>query len=244
MASKNSIDKVKAVELKPSTRSKLLVWYIRVFLRDILKGKDVLDSSGTGKKIPHQVYRKADEFIAAFFPQFTRTLSKKVATKRVRDMISEIDYTIVEMDETKPWGAYYRLHNDEAERFVHEFFPGLTMKEARLGHDDIDLSPKFLLVAPGQRLSWQLHHRRAERWRFLNKGAYFKSSTDKQGKRLTAEADTIVQFEQGERHRLCAFDDQNYTLVAEIWQHTMPDAPSNEADIVRIEDDYSRSNQP
>ena len=200
----------------------------------------MLDSSGTSKKIPHLVYRKADEFIATFFPQFTRKLSKKVATKRVRDMISEIDYTIVEMDETKPWGAYYRLHNDEAERFVHEFFPGLTMKEARLGYDDIDLSPKFLLVAPGQRLSWQLHHRRAERWRFLNKGAYFKSSTDKQGKRLAAEADTIVQFEQGERHRLCAFDDQSYTLVAEIWQHTVPNEPSNEEDIIRLADDYKR----
>lgn len=238
------MDKIKSIELTPSTHLKTAIWHIRVAVRDLLGGKDVLNSTDLHKKPArkaiHRIYKKADEFIDTYFPNFTKQVTKKVASTRVRDMIKETGYTIVEFNEDKPWGAYYRLHNDEAERFVQEFFPGLTMKEARLGHDDVDLSPKFLLVSPGQRLSWQLHHRRAERWRFLNKGAYFKSSADKQGKRLTAEPDTIVQFEQGERHRLCTFDDENYTLVAEIWQHTVPDAPSNEDDIIRLEDDYQR----
>lgn len=64
--------------------------------------------------------------------------------------------------------------------------------------------------------------------------------TDKQGERLSAEPDTIVQFAQGERHRLCSYDDQNYTLVAEIWQHTIPDSLSDESDIIRLADDYKR----
>ena len=29
------------------------------------------------------------------------------------------------------------------------------------------LSPKFLVVGPGQRLSWQYHHRRSEIWRLI-----------------------------------------------------------------------------
>jgi hypothetical protein len=29
-------------------------------------------------------------------------------------------------------------------------------------------------------------------------------------------------------------------LVAEIWQHTDPDHPSNEDDIVRVQDDFGR----
>lgn len=245
MTHKDSIEKIKSVELTPASHLKTAVWHVRVGLRDLLRGKDVLDSADLHKKPArksvHRIYKKADEFIATYFPVFTRQISKKVATKRVRDMINEIDYTIVEMDEVKPWGAYYRLSSDEAERFVGEFFPGLTMEEAQLGNSEIELSPKFLLVAPGQRLSWQLHHRRAERWRFLNQGAYYKSATDEQGERHIAEPDTIVQFAQGERHRLCSFDEQNYTLVAEIWQHTIPESPSNEDDIVRLEDDYSRA---
>jgi len=245
MKSDQSVEKIKSIKLEPSNHLRMAVWHIRVGLRDMFGGKDVLDSADLHKKPArksvHRIYKKADEFIATYFPVFTKQIPKKVATRRVRDMIKEVDYTIVEMDEEKPWGAYYRLANDEAERFVSEFFPGLTMKEAQLGNSEIELSPKFLLVAPGQRLSWQLHHRRAERWRFLNQGAYYKSATDEQGERHIADPDTIVQFAQGERHRLCSFDDQNYTLVAEIWQHTEPTAPSDEDDIIRLEDDYSRA---
>lgn len=240
MTRKDSVERIKELELQPATHFKTFVWRTRVFIRDSMRGRDILRDSPASRPLVHKVYRKADDFIKSYFPIFTKQLSKKVATKRVRDMIKEIDYTIVEMDENKPWGAYYRLSNDEAERFVKEFFPGLSMKDAQLGNEATELSPKFLLVSPGQRLSWQFHHRRAERWRFLNKGAYFQSKTDKQGKRQVAEPDTIVQFAQGERHRLCSYDDQNYTLVAEIWQHTIPDSLSDESDIIRLADDYKR----
>jgi len=158
----------------------------------------------------------------------------------MRDVITQLGYTVVDADEKKPWGAYYRFSNEDTARFLKEFFPGLSLRDAKLGHEDTELSPKFLLVSPGQRLSWQLHHRRAERWRFLNEGAYYKSTDDYLGERVVAPADTIVQFQEGERHRLCAFDSQSYTLVAEIWQHTDPNHPSDESDIIRLQDDYSR----
>ena len=244
MNSKNSVEKIKGLELTPSSRLKAAVWRLRVGLHDLLNGNDVLNSDDLGKKparrSAHHIYKKADEFIATYLPGFTKHVSKKMATRRVRDMIKEVGYTIVEIDEKRPWGAYYRLSGGEASRFIKEFFPGLSLQEAQLGRTSTELSPKFLLVSPGQRLSWQFHYRRAERWRFLTKGAYFQSTTDNQGERQIAEPDTIVQFAQGERHRLCSYDDQNYTLVAEIWQHTIPDALSDESDIIRLADDYKR----
>ena len=41
-----------------------------------------------------------------------------------------------------------------------------------------------------------------------------------------------------QRHRLIGLDD--WAIIAEIWQHTEKDNPSDEDDIVRINDDYGR----
>lgn len=148
-------------------------------------------------------------------------------------------YKVVEVNDTKPWGAYIRINGEQADTFVGEFFPGLSPVEARLGVETAELSPKILIVAPMQRLSWQLHHRRAERWTFLTPGGYYKSSTDEQGELQLAQPGDVVQFAQGERHRLVGVDG-HYTVVAEIWQHTDRDNMSNEEDIVRLADDYKR----
>lgn len=148
-------------------------------------------------------------------------------------------YTIVELNANKPWGAYLRIDSSQADRFVNEFFPGLSPEEARLGIEGAELSPKFLIVKPGERLSWQFHHRRAERWRFLTTGAYRKSMTDDESERIEAAADEVVQFQTGERHRLEG-KPGGFVLVAEIWQHSDAEKPSDEDDIVRLADDYSR----
>ena len=230
------------LEISHTTPLRSTVWKIRRGLRNVMGGRDVLDPELPGATRRHKarhVYRRVDEFAAAFLPGFVKQTPKKMALAQVRDMIEELDYHVVEKDESKPWGAYYRLSNKQADRFIAEFFPGLTPSEARLGRPDMTLSPKFLLVAPEQRLSWQYHHRRAERWHFMTAGAYFKSETDAMGARIEAPAGSIVQFGEGERHRLCATPD-GYTLVAEIWQHTEPKRASDESDIVRLADDYAR----
>jgi len=156
----------------------------------------------------------------------------------IRD-IKAAEYTIAEINAEKPWGAYIRIANEDADRFVEEFFPGLTPEEARLGVEGAELSPKILLVSPRQRLSWQYHNRRAERWRFLTAGAYKRSETDEEGDVIPATAGDVVQFAKGERHRLIGID-ARYAIVAEIWQHVELGQPSNEDDIVRVSDDYNR----
>ena len=47
-----------------------------------------------------------------------------------------------------------------------------------------------------------------------------------------------IKLKQGERHRLIGLDE--YCLVAEIWQHIDKNNPSNEDDIVRVQDDFGR----
>lgn len=164
---------------------------------------------------------------------------KLTVVSEVEQVIEQAGYDIVEKNDSKPWGAYFRISNDQADDFVEEFFTGLSPEEARLGIDGVELSPKILIVSPEQRLSWQLHHRRAERWVFLTAGAYHKSETDDQGDLRLAEPGDVVQFGQGERHRLVGAT-SSYTIVAEIWQHVDPVNPSNEDDIIRLSDDYSR----
>lgn len=149
-------------------------------------------------------------------------------------------YEIIEKNDQKPWGAYLRIDSQQADQFVSEFFPELNPETARMGIPGAELSPKFLIVSPRQRLSWQRHSRRAERWRFLTPGAYYKSPTEEQGEVVPATAGEVVQFERGECHRLCGLE-EGYVIVAEIWQHSDPAHPSDEDDITRLQDDYQRA---
>ena len=47
-----------------------------------------------------------------------------------------------------------------------------------------------------------------------------------------------IRLYKGERHRIIGLYD--YAVVAEIWIHTDKVNPSNEDDIVRVQDDYNR----
>ena len=169
-----------------------------------------------------------------------KDVEKEKIVDDIKNRIEVNDYDIQEVDSQRPWGAFFRLSNDDADRFIDDFFPDVDPIEARLGRDDVELSPKILLVSPGQRLSWQYHHRRAERWMFLTDGAYYKSETDDMGEVIIAKAGESVQFAPTERHRLVGRE-ACYSFVAEIWQHTDANNPSGEEDNVRLADDYGRN---
>lgn len=169
----------------------------------------------------------------------TTDITSQEIHQHIAATLTEAGYTIALTDYSRPWGGFTQLDNKDADRFVAEFFPGLSPEEARLGNSDCELSPKILVVRPGQRLSWQYHDRRAERWAYITDGGYFKSMNDTQGEPHAAIAGEVVQFEKGERHRLVGAKD-HYVVVAEIWQHVYPGELSDEADIVRLEDDYHR----
>lgn len=167
----------------------------------------------------------------------------KTKERLIDEIVAEAEaagYTVVDVTKEKPWGGFVRFDFEDGDRFVEEFFPGVEPIAARLGNSDAELSPKLLLVEPEQRLSWQVHHRRAERWVFLTGGGYFKSmNPDDMGEMILAQPGDTVQFEAEECHRLVGAQTHR-TLVAEIWQHTDPEYHSDEDDIERLQDDYQR----
>ena len=64
-----------------------------------------------------------------------------------------------------------------------------------------------------------------------------RSNDDTEGDLVQHVEGAQVKLAQGERHRLIGLTD--YGIVTEIWQHTS-DIPSDESDIVRVQDDFDR----
>ena len=95
------------------------------------------------------------------------------------------------------------------------------------------------MVEPEKKLSWQYHHRRSEIWKVIrNTAGVIISHTDEQGEVQVKEENDIVRLEKGQRHRLVGLN--NWGIIAEIWQHTDLNNPSDENDIVRVQDDFGR----
>ena len=162
--------------------------------------------------------------------------SEKEIFETVEQFMEEKDFTIVDKDSERPWGGFLVIDEEQAEPFIKTFFPALSVDDFK-GFDK--LSPKILLVAPGKRLSWQYHHRRAEIWRVIGgEAGVVVSDTDKQTPVKMLELGESVSLQQGERHRLVGLE--QWGVLAEIWKHTDPENPSDEEDIVRVEDDFGR----
>ena len=140
-------------------------------------------------------------------------------------------------DFNRPWGGFFVIDEDQAQEFADIYFDGLDVSGLRLAGK---LSPKILLVKPKARLSWQYHHRRKETWRVIEGPVGIaRSLTDEQSIVETFQTGETVVMEMGERHRLIGLE--NWGVVAEFWQHTDPDNPSDEEDIIRLQDDYKWS---
>lgn len=145
-------------------------------------------------------------------------------------------FTIVKKDENRPWGGFFVIDEAQAHRFIETYFPNVPLSDFE-GFER--LSPKFLLVGPHHRLSWQYHLRRSEIWRLIEGVAGVATSpTDEQGEVQPIALGEVVRLVCGERHRLVGLD--GWGVVAEVWQHTDPAHPSDEEDIVRVQDDYGR----
>jgi mannose-6-phosphate isomerase len=151
-------------------------------------------------------------------------------------MLKEKGFNVVSKDGKRPWGGFFVIDEEQAVKFIRAFFPGMKPEEFSSFEK---LSPKILLVEPGKRLSWQYHFRRAEIWRVIEGSVgVVVSETDQQAPMKRLKAGDSIRLKQGERHRLVGLD--NWGTVAEIWQHTDPDHPSDEDDIVRLADDFGR----
>ncbi|MBK6730104.1 MAG: phosphoheptose isomerase [Bacteroidetes bacterium] len=151
-------------------------------------------------------------------------------------LLQSLHFNIVNEDCHRPWGGFFVIDDSQAEKFAKHFFPEENFNTLQNAGK---LSPKILMVAPGKRLSWQYHNRRSEIWRCVDGDvAVAFSDTDKELHQRILKSGDIISLPKGKRHRLIGLN--NWGVVAEIWQHTNESQPSDEEDIVRLQDDFGR----
>jgi mannose-6-phosphate isomerase-like protein (cupin superfamily) len=156
--------------------------------------------------------------------------------KTIEKQILSQGLNIASSDLERPWGGFFVIEEEDAQLFSNIYFDGFNIDTLRKAGK---LSPKILLVKPQARLSWQYHHRRAETWRVLEGPVgVIRSFDDTQKAMIIHHSGDVITLKKGERHRLIGLE--SWGIVAEFWQHTNAQKPSNEDDIIRLQDDYAR----
>lgn len=167
-------------------------------------------------------------------------LPRETVAEKFGSDLRNLGYTVVETDFDRPWGGFFRISDDEAPRFLNDYFNGVDLPPTVEG---ATLSPKFLIVEPEKKLSWQVHDRRAEFWRVVDGpvGAYLSQTDEQPDSPQVFQNGETIDMPVGTRHRLAGLDKRG--IVAEIWIHTDPNNPSDESDIRRISDDFGRESK-
>lgn len=156
--------------------------------------------------------------------------------EKIRQELTNHKLIVTNINLNLPWGGFFVIDEKQSQIFSDIYFDGMDVFSLRIGGK---LSPKILVLAPEKRLSWQYHHRRAEVWRVIQGQAGVKRSfNDIEGELEILNVGDTITLQQGERHRLIGLSD--YAVIAEIWQHTDANNPSDEDDIVRVQDDFGR----
>jgi len=167
---------------------------------------------------------------------FHSNTPRELIFENIAEYLHLQDLKISKEDNTRPWGGFFVIEESESDKFIKLYFPHLSKEELNISGK---LSPKILIVAPEKRLSWQYHYRRAEIWKLIGgTAAVAISDTDEEKETKYLTIGDIIQLKQGERHRLIGLD--TWGVVAEIWRHTDAKNPSDEEDIVRVQDDFGR----
>ena len=163
-------------------------------------------------------------------------LTKHVVFQEVKKYLEENGFSIINSDETRPWGGFFVIDEQQSKQFIDFFFPNVENTSDRMIQK---ISPKILIVQPQKRLSWQYHYRRAELWKVIyGEVGVVASENDTETAVKSKRVNDLIKLKQGERHRLIGLE--SWGIVAEIWQHTDHLNPSDENDIVRLQDDFGR----
>ena len=154
---------------------------------------------------------------------------------QIKEEINTLGFKVIDFDFDRPWGGFLVIDEKQTSFFISTFFNDLNINLSNTKR----LSPKILIVNPKSRLSWQYHFRRKELWK-IYKGSVgvMRSKNDIENSMDIYKSGDTITFDIQERHRLIGLEDVG--VVAEIWQHIDIDNPSDENDIVRLQDDYNR----
>ena len=180
--------------------------------------------------------KQAKKCLTQYKMKLEKENTKELVFELIAGFIAEEGFGVISKDQNRPWGGFFVIDESQAPAFIKRFFSHLSLDDFS-GFEK--LSPKILVVGPEKRLSWQYHHRRAEIWKLIGGVAgVVISDTDQETEPQTLEIGQVINLKCGERHRLLGAD--GWGVVAEIWQHTDKNNPSNEDDIVRVQDDFGR----
>ena len=150
-----------------------------------------------------------------------------------KKQIESLGFNIIGHDFNRPWGGFLLIDESQSKEFINIF---ISKEDLKIENK---VSPKILIVNPNSRLSWQYHHRRREIWKvFKNEVGVIKSTDNNEKEMKIFNVGDVIELQKGERHRLIGLSD--FGIVAEIWIHTDLANPSDENDIVRLQDDYAR----
>jgi mannose-6-phosphate isomerase len=168
--------------------------------------------------------------------ELSENKSKENVFAEIESFLVSQNLRIASRDTGRPWGGFFVMDESQAEHFGKLFFPDIKISGLKISGK---LSPKILVVQANKRLSWQYHFRRAEIWKLVAGTAGIVTSlTDQEGTVQPLVRGEVVRLTQGQRHRLVGLN--TWGVIAEIWQHTDAQHPSDENDIVRVQDDFGR----
>lgn len=157
--------------------------------------------------------------------------------KEIKKDLIQKGFRFERTDFERPWGGFFVIEEEQSGKFLETYYPEQDANALTNGGNKI--SPKILIVLPNKRLSWQYHHRRSEVWKVIGGSVgVVRSLTDEETPLETYHIGEQITLACGERHRLIGLEEVG--VIAEIWQHTEAENPSNEADIVRLQDDFGR----
>ena len=163
-------------------------------------------------------------------------LTKMDFLKKTSERILSSGLRVSSYDFERPWGGFFVIDENQAQLFSDIYFDGLDVSKLKISGK---LSPKILVIQPKSKLSWQYHQRRSETWKILEGPVgIVRSETNIESETKEFNSGETVTLKKEERHRLVGLN--NWSIVAEFWQHTDEDNPSDELDIIRVQDDYSR----
>lgn len=117
----------------------------------------------------------------------------------------------------RPWGGYICVPNT-----FNGYYPD-----------------KYLLILPGEQLSWQYHNYRKEKWVILTHDLEInRSFTDLMSDWKPLDVDDVINIDVTERHS-CRNIGNRVGIIAENWI-SLSSTLSTEADIIRVFDKYNR----
>ena len=146
-------------------------------------------------------------------------------------------FRIDRFDQSISWGGFFVVNESQSQLFTHSYFHEL---EGQHIHLTGRISPMIIIVAPGKQQTWRYHVRRAEFWKVVkgNVGV-IQSENDQPGEQRIVREGELLRLKEQERHRFIGLDE--WAVLAEIWQHTSAQWPSDEYDVVRLQDEMKIS---